>query len=127
MKIILRVLMLALLLQSFQCEDDVLPTTITPEQLDAKKTEITNYINSFSCDNSSGCNSIAFGAKPCGGPREYLVFSNEVDLPTLQQMVDDYNSLDDAYNIQTGAVSDCEVVTPPTNIGCIDGVCTIMD
>ena len=119
--------MLALILQSFQCEDDVLPTTITPEQLDAKKTEITNYINGFSCDNSSGCNSIAFGAKPCGGPREYLVFSNEVDLPTLQQMVNDYNSLDDAYNIQTGAVSDCEVVAPPTNIGCVDGVCTIVD
>lgn len=127
MKIIIRILMLALLLQSFQCEDDVLPTNITPEQLDAKKTEITDYINSFSCANSSGCNSIAFGAKPCGGTREYLVFSNDIDLPTLQQMVNEYNNLDDAYNIQINAVSDCAIVNPPTNIGCVDGVCTIID
>ena len=127
MKIIIRILMLALLLQSFQCEDDVLPTNITPEQLDIKKTEITDYINSFSCVNSSGCNSIAFGAKPCGGPREYLVFSNDIDLPVLQQMVNEYNNLDDAYNIQISAVSDCAIVNPPTNIGCVDGVCTIID
>ena len=43
---------------------------ITPEMLDNKNKEILDYINSFSCAEASGCNSIAFGAKPCG-PREF--------------------------------------------------------
>lgn len=72
-------------------------------------------------------NSIAFGAKPCGGPREYLVFPNTVNLTTLETMVDGYYELDNQYNIQTGAVSDCMVVSPPNNIACIEGVCTIID
>ena len=92
-----------------------------------KKQEILDYINSFSCAEASGCNSIAFGAKPCGGPREFLVYPNTVDQVTLQNLVDEYYDMDNEYNIQTGAVSDCMVVSPPNNIDCINGVCTIID
>ncbi len=124
----MRILLLSVLLQSFQCDEDVINTSdITPQQLEAKKQEIFDYIHSFSCADASSCNSIAFGAKPCGGPREYLVFPNTVNLTTLETMVDGYYELDNQYNIQTGAVSDCMVVSPPNNIACIEGVCTIID
>lgn len=114
------------LLLSMQCDDEN-HSGITPEMLDNKKQEILDYINSFSCAEASGCNSIAFGAKPCGGPREFLVYPNSVDQVTLQNLVDEYYDMDNEYNIQTGAVSDCMVVGPPRTIDCVNGVCTIID
>ena len=111
---------------NMQCDDDT-NTGITQNMLDIKKQEIVDYINSFSCNENSNCNYIAFGAKPCGGPREYLVFSSNADVAILQTMVDEYYVMDNAFNIQTGAVSDCAVVGPPTNIGCTNNICIIID
>lgn len=128
MKLFIKILFLSIVFQSFQCSksDDKSPNDITPDQLQAKKLEITNYINGFSCSEQVGCGSIAFGSKPCGGPREYLLFSNAVNLQQLQQMVTSYNELENQYNIQTDAVSDCLAVQPPTTIGCVNGVCTVI-
>lgn len=127
MKTIIRFLLLATLLQSFQCNDEEIVNSVTPQQLVQKKQEILDYINSFSCAEASGCNSIAFGAKPCGGPREYLVYPNTVNQATLENLVNEYYEMDNEYNLQTGAVSDCMVVSPPNNIDCINGVCTIIN
>jgi hypothetical protein len=127
MKTIIRFLLLAMLLQSFQCNDEEIVNSFTPQQLVQKKQEILDYINSFSCAEASGCNSIAFGAKPCGGPREYLVYPNTVNQATLENLVNEYYEMDNEYNLQTGAVSDCMVVSPPNNIDCINGVCTIIN
>ncbi|MCU0349368.1 MAG: hypothetical protein MUF43_00860 [Flavobacterium sp.] len=127
MKYVIKLCMLFVLLQSFQCENSNDNTTITPEQLEQKKLEILNYIATFSCENANGCNSIAFGSKPCGGPREYLVYPNSINQNTLQVMVNEYNQMDNLYNIQTNAVSDCMAVMPPSAIGCVNGVCTIIN
>lgn len=127
MKTIIRFLLLAMLLQSFQCNDEEIVNSVTPQQLVQKKQEILDYINNFSCAEASGCNSIAFGAKPCGGPREYLVYPNTVNQATLENLVNEYYEMDNEYNLQTGAVSDCMVVSPPNNIDCVNGVCTIIN
>jgi hypothetical protein len=129
MKSIIKLFLISLLFQSFQCSksEDKSTTFTTPEQLQTKKQEIITYINSFSCSETVGCSSIAFGSKPCGGPREYLLFSNSVNLPQLQQMVTSYNELDNQYNIQVNAISDCMLVQQPANIGCVNGVCTIIN
>jgi hypothetical protein len=97
---------------------------ITEEQLTQKKQEVMSYINSFECTGS--CNYIGFGSKPCGGPREYLVFPSEVDFLVLEELVSEYNEMDSLHNIQTSAVSDCMVVMPPTNIDCVNGDCVIL-
>jgi hypothetical protein len=129
MKKLINLFVIVILFQSFQCSksDDKIANTVTPEQLLSKKQEIIDYINSFSCTENGNCNSIAFGSKPCGGPREYLVFPNSVNLPQLQQMVSEFNEMDSNYNIQTGAISDCVVVSPPNKMGCVNGVCTIIN
>ena len=128
MKIIIRILLLSILLLSFQCdENESNVTEITPEQLIEKKQEILDYINSFLCTNTSNCNYIAFGAKPCGGPREYLVYPSTVNQNVLENLVSEYNLMDNQHNIQTGAISDCMVVSPPNNIDCVNGDCTIID
>jgi hypothetical protein len=127
MKKVLFLFSVVLLLQS--CEGtDASDTIVSPtQQMIEKKQEIQNYINSFSCSSSVGCSAIALGDKPCGGPREYLVFSNAVNLTLLQTMVAEYNLLDKQNNIKTNAVSDCMMVLPPTNIGCVNGVCGIIN
>ena len=128
MKWFYKILALCLMLQSFQCSDsNESSDLITSAQLETKKQEIQNYINSFSCSESGGCNYIAFGSKPCGGPRTYLVFSNNVNLTKLQEMVKNYNEMDNLHNIQTNAISDCSVPLPPNEIKCVNGVCTIIN
>jgi hypothetical protein len=128
MKWFFKILALSLLLQSFQCSDtNESPDLITSAQLETKKQEINTYINSFSCSESVGCNYIAFGSKPCGGPRTYLVFSNNVNLIHLKDLVTKYNEMDNLHNIQTNAISDCSVPLPPSEIKCVNGVCTIIN
>jgi hypothetical protein len=127
MKWFFKILVLSILLQSFQCTDsNESSDLITSAQLEAKNQEIQNYINSFSCSESVGCGFIAFGSKPCGGPRTYLLFSNSINLTKLQEMVKIYNEMDELYNIQTGVVSDCMFVLPPTEVKCVNGICTII-
>lgn len=128
MKIIIRILLLSLLLQSFQCnEEDSNSSEITLEQLIEKEAEIMDYINNFPCSETLGCSYIAFGAKPCGGPRKFLVFPNTVNSTTLENMINEYYIMDNQYNIQVGAISDCMVVSPPNTVTCVDGVCTIIN
>jgi len=127
MKWFFKIFVLSLLLQSFQCSDsNESPDLITSQQLETKKQEIQNYINSFNCSESMGCGFIAFGSKPCGGPRTYLLFSNSVNLTHLQEMVKNYNEMDELHNIQTNAISDCMYALPPTEVKCVNGVCTII-
>ena len=127
MKALIKILLFSFILLSINCTSKQDDSSITLEQLEAKKTVIENYINTFSCSESLGCDYIAFGSKPCGGPRTYLVFSNTINLPQLQTMVTEYNEMDHLRNIQTNAVSDCSVPLPPNEIGCVNGVCTIIN
>lgn len=127
MKNYFKIILLACVLLSFQCDtDNTQNPTITPEMLNAKKQEILNYIASFSCNNAT-CMSIALGAKPCGGPQEYLAYPSSVDQNTLQNMVNQYYQMENTYNIQTNAVSDCMAVLPPNTVNCINGTCTIIN
>ncbi|NJM79251.1 MAG: hypothetical protein HC854_05800 [Flavobacterium sp.] len=128
MRNVLKLVAIVLLFQSFQCEDQINEKTRNEyiEELKRDKQIIKDYIASFPCDALIGCNTIAFGSKPCGGPWEYLVFSNAVDLDYLTRKVTDYNLLESAYNSEFTIVSDCAVVNPPTNIGCVNGVCAII-
>ena len=121
--------LLVIVFFNIQCSksDSKTSNLITIQQLEVKKQEIVSYISRFNCSATVGCNSIAFGSKACGGPKEYLVFPNTVDLDFLRNKVNQYNALEAQYNIQTNAVSDCMLVMPPENIGCVNNVCTILD
>lgn len=128
MKNIGKLLIIVFLFQSFQCEEDIYISDKDTqfENLQNDKQEILDYIASFPCDGTSGCDFIAFGSKPCGGPWEYLVYSNTVDVTYLTDLVTNYNLNEAQYNETYNIYSDCAVVNPPENIGCIDGVCSII-
>jgi hypothetical protein len=128
MKKILTLFAVVLLFQSFQCEDDTAPTDQSFDlvTLQQERQLILNYIATFSCSDATSCNSIAFGSKACGGPKEYLVYPSTVDLEYLTEKVNNYNAMENSYNVKYNVVSDCMAVMPPQNIGCVDGVCTVL-
>lgn len=130
MKNLLKIVSLILICINLQCSkssDATQNTVPTSELLAQKKQRIQNYINSFPCSAAVGCSSIAFGVKPCGGPWEYLVYSNNVNTTQLQQMVAEYNALNLEYNTLNGIFSDCMYVSKPANVGCVNGACGVIN
>jgi hypothetical protein len=128
MKKLITLLVLIVVALSIQCsssDNSQSNDIITQQMLDAKKAEVMTLINNSSCTGS--CNYIAFGSKPCGGPREYLLFSNAVNLVQLQLLVTQYNEMEHQFNIQTNAVSDCAMVLPPNTVECVNGTCVIIN
>lgn len=127
MKTVVKLFVLLIAAMHLQCSKSNDEGVINRETLNQKKSDIHDYISSFECTGSANCQSMALGSKPCGGPWEYIVFPNSVNLETLTQMVNEYNEMEHQFNMKTGAVSDCAMVNPPSQIECVDGECTIIN
>jgi hypothetical protein len=91
--------------------------------LDLQKAAIYQYVAEFSCTDDGSCLTMPLGAKPCGGPWEYLVYPSTVNAEELQHMVDEYFEAESAYNVKYGIISDCSIESPPDSIFCNDGAC----
>jgi hypothetical protein len=91
------------------------------------KTEIDATINTSCTNGIAGvCKSIGLGAKACGGPKSYLIYStSSTNEPVLVQKVEEYNTLNKKWNEVTNAVSDCLLITPP-NLDCSQNQCAIV-
>ena len=93
-------------------------------QLEQLEQEIIDIISIPVCSDDSNCKFIGFGAKPCGGYWEYLVYSiANVDSTFLINKVIQYNELNDTFNVRYGWISDCMIVEPPNDISCNNGIC----
>lgn len=91
------------------------------ETLVAMRAEIEQMIDASGP--LSSCRSLALGAKPCGGPWQYLVYSTaQTDSAALDAKVREYNALESDMNARYGAVSDCALVVEPA-LGTRDGRC----
>jgi hypothetical protein len=108
----------------FGCNDDNTDQVAIKEQRMVEISEnVEAIIANKSCGGTDDCASIAWGAKPCGGPWSYLVYApSHVDVPQLEQLVSEYNQLQDEVNQLTGAASDCAFVTEP-ELECLDDIC----
>jgi hypothetical protein len=101
-----------------------LSTKARQERLAALETEITAAIGEPKAANATACNAIAFGAKPCGGPWKYLIYSAEqTDPKRLERLVKEYNELEAEQNQELGLMSDCMFVMEP-KVSLVSGVCT---
>lgn len=104
------------------CEDDPNEEEDVA-RLAAMKQEILDFVGDATCTGSADCATIAFGAKPCGGPWRYLVYSkSSVDEEALKDLVDRYNRFNDILNHRHGWYSTCDVISPPAT-DCVDGHC----
>ena len=108
------------------CGEPNTSQTVSQEDLNEKAEEIQAMIGDASCADVSSCASVAFGAKPCGGPWEYLVYCvDSVDEAALKQSVDEYFELEQQYNEENGMSSDCAMEGEP-QLDLVDGVCTTL-
>lgn len=82
-------------------------------------------IGEATCSDVNQCRVIAFGAKPCGGPWQYLVYSIALtDSTVLTAAVTRYNTLEAELNKSEGRMSDCSFVAPP-QLARVNGRCVI--
>lgn len=71
------------------------------------------------------CKVVPVGAKPCGGPERYMVYSTQTtNEDVLLQLVSVYNNKRAAENERDGMVSDCQVVPQPAVV-LRDGMCRV--
>lgn len=75
------------------------------------------------CSTDSDCAAIGIGARACGGPADYLIYSRRSsDVPALTRAVNKYNAQRAHALRRSGAISTCEAVTPP-GVSCRAGMC----
>ena len=124
-KTISRVGVFLLLLSLYHCgtTHSLPPQDFHSTKLNNMKAAIQELADSSICTNDTQCRSIAFGSKPCGGPRTYLVYSSSIDTARLATLVEDYNKLEMRINQERGLISDCGFVTPPQVLRCSNNKC----
>jgi hypothetical protein len=87
------------------------------------RAEIRATIGEPTCSAATECRALPFGAKPCGGPRAYVIFSRaHTDSTRLARALAQYTALDARRNEAGGMVSDCAVVPPPA-LACSQNRC----
>lgn len=97
--------------------------TVTLAQLETQLIDIRNFVNKEGCNAGGECSYLPIGSKACGGPVDYLVFPNTIDVEALKKMVNKYTEDQKKYNIENNIMSDCMLVIPPEKVGCVDGSC----
>ena len=105
------------------CDQVVDDQEISAKNLEKQLSEIHVIINAENCSGTNQCKFLAYGKKACGGPQGHLLFSNQVNVEALTQMVEEYNNAEDSYNKKFGIISDCMYATPPAKLECVNGKC----
>jgi hypothetical protein len=82
--------------------------------LDEARAAIRSLVAEPTCSSVTECRALPFGAKPCGGPWQYLIFSTtKTDSARLASALARYHELDARRNQRLGTSSDCAVVSRP--------------
>lgn len=93
------------------------------ERLRELKRAIDEETGEPRADSVAQCKYIPFGAKPCGGPWMYLVYSTaRTDESKLQRLVREFNALQKKINEEEQLGSDCSVPREP-ELMLENGVC----
>jgi hypothetical protein len=87
--------------------------------------EIINLIGEPRCANLVHCRILSLGARPCGGPSEYLAYSSiTANGETLEAKAYEYSFLEEEVNRSKAAAGACEVLPEP-RAACIGGRCSL--
>ena len=82
--------------------------------LDRLKQEARALAKADGCSAAAQCRTAPLGAKPCGGPWEYLVYcSVTTDSSALYRHLDHVRQYEDSLNTRYGRASTCELVMAP--------------
>lgn len=94
-------------------------------RLERMEQEIRALVLQGSCKGDAECAVLPLGAKPCGGPWGYLVYSPAtVDTTQLFVLADAYTAYNLELNAKHGMASDCAIQPEPQpacrNDRCVD-------
>ncbi len=111
-----------ILVLTYSCGDDFNENDDLA-RLAALKTELDLLVGEASCSELNECRALPFGAKPCGGPWEYLIYSSiNSDTLKIQEKVDEYNEWNEVINERYGYTSECSEAEAPQLL-CLKGKC----
>ncbi len=84
---------------------------------------INNEVGEAKAEQVSYCSILPIGAKPCGGPWGYLVYSTqETNEDRLKNLIERYDELDKIRNAEDERFSTCDMAQPP-NLTLENGSC----
>jgi hypothetical protein len=93
------------------------PLLVSEEELINAQAEIIRLAESVPCTNASEWKFTPMGSKACGGPARYIAYHQSIEREFLN-LVENFTTLQKAYNEQNDVVSDCMLVSPPRTIQC---------
>lgn len=122
----LTTILLAMLLCSWSCEDELeaqeeLTQGHEADRMAALFEEISDLATSVRCEDSSLWTYAAYGSKACGGPVGYIAYSTQIDTNDFLQKIEDHVALQKAFNEKWQIGSDCSLPSQPTGVICEDG------
>lgn len=96
-------------------------------QLDTRQLQLRleRLTENKECQQDNQCKVIGVGARPCGGPDQYLLYSTlHTDEKMLSYTNDRYQKLKKQQNEKLGLMSTCQVLMPPVS-ACIENKCAL--
>lgn len=98
--------------------------TIAPEKTLAN---LMAEIKANNCQKVSGCALVGIGAKPCGGPDSYAVYSkNSSNIESIKQLAHQYQQQMEQYYKDNSIMGIC-VVTPKPGVACQNNQCVLIE
>jgi len=100
------------------------PATPAPTQA-ALLEQIQSEVGNAACDSTQQCQTIAIGAKACGGPERYLAWSNKNnDGKKLKALAYAQAEASRRQQQNDGLLSTCSIITDP-GASCVAGRCEL--
>ena len=85
-----------------------------PARIQELEAQARRLARTEGCTRADQCRTAPVGSRPCGGPREYLVYcAASTDSAALFRVLDELARAEDAYNREQGLASTCEFRMPP--------------
>ena len=83
-------------------------------QIEKLEAEARALAKAGGCERSDQCRTAPLGSRPCGGPREYLVYCPlTTDSATLFKKLGELEAAEKAYNAKNQMMGTCEMRMPP--------------
>ncbi len=96
-------------------------------QLDTRQLQLRleRLTEDKTCQQDNQCQVIGVGARPCGGPDQYLIYSTlNTDEKMLSYTNERYQKLKKQQNEKLGLMSTCQMLMPPVS-ACVAQKCVI--
>ena len=118
----------ALLLATSACsapaQDTTAPSTPAPGQAGLLE-QIQSEVGKAACDSTEQCQTIAIGAKACGGPERYLAWSSKNnDGKKIKALAYAQAEAQRRQQQNDGMLSTCSIITDP-GASCVAGRCEL--